>query len=84
MHINGIIKLSVEKEHDSNIKIYNEVPNVGGYSIITFKQPSLDEYKTILEPYGYKITYGITGHHSKIKMKIRCYLYLILVIIGIF
>jgi hypothetical protein len=61
MHINGIIKLSVEKEHDSNIKIYNEVPNVGGYSIITFKQPSLDEYKTILEPYGYKITYGITG-----------------------
>lgn len=59
MHINGIIKLSIEK--DSSINIYNST-TYGRNCIVTFEQTNLDEFKPILEPLGYKINPSVTGY----------------------
>jgi len=74
MHINGIIKLSVEK--DPSINIYNTTTQ-GRHCIVTFRQTNLDEFKPILEPLGYKINPSITGcpfekeeeNYSKINLR---------------
>lgn len=63
-HINGIMRIGVEK--NSSIKIYGEkvIQTLGNKEIsnITFKQTNWDEWKPIMEPLGYKLNPNIYGY----------------------